>query len=69
MIVHLTRRELETLTWLVKGKTGLEMGEIMGISKHGVAKHMRALRDKLGASTAAGVAVEACRRDLVVWAR
>jgi LuxR family quorum sensing-dependent transcriptional regulator len=63
-MIPLTPRESETLTWVVRGKTDWEIGKIMQISEHGADKHLRALREKLGVSTRAGIVAEAFRRDL-----
>jgi LuxR family quorum sensing-dependent transcriptional regulator len=64
-MIALTPRESETLTWVVRGKTDREIGMIMRISEHGADKHLRGLREKLGASTRAGIVAEAFRRELV----
>lgn len=65
MTVHLSQRESETLGWLAQGKTYWEMGRIMGISRHGVDKRMRVLKEKFGVATEIQVVAEAFRRDLV----
>jgi DNA-binding CsgD family transcriptional regulator len=56
----LTRRELEILGWIRKGKRDSEIGCILGISSLTVAKHVEHIREKLGVETR-GAAAE--------WAR
>lgn len=64
-IYGLTPRECEALDLVVEGKTDWEIGKIMHISEHGADKHLRALREKLGAATRAGIIATAFRRNLV----
>jgi DNA-binding CsgD family transcriptional regulator len=65
MMEHLNPREMTTLGWLIEGKTSLEIASLMGISKSGVAKHMRTLRQKFGTSTSEGVVAQAFRWGVV----
>ncbi|QQO07817.1 helix-turn-helix transcriptional regulator [Breznakiella homolactica] len=46
---ELTPRELEVMRCLAEGLTRDEMGSILGISLHGVKKHITNIYDKLGA--------------------
>ncbi len=64
-VVRLTPRESETLACLLRGKTYWQIGKAMGISRHGVDKHMRSLREKFGAATSIQVVVEAFRNGLM----
>lgn len=64
--VRLTRREREALQWAAEGKSEAEIGEIMQISEHGVDKHMRAVRLKLGTRTRTHAVAEAIRRGLII---
>ncbi len=63
--VKLTPREREALQWAAEGKTEWEIGEQMGISEHGVDKHMRSAREKLGTRTRAHAVAEALRLQLI----
>lgn len=48
--INLSAREREVLHWASDGKNDWEIGEIMNISEHGVDKHLRSARAKLGAN-------------------
>lgn len=62
---RLSGRELEALRWASEGKSDWEIGVLMRISEHGVDKHLRAVRRKLGVSTRAHAVAEALRRRLI----
>lgn len=58
MALGLTRREAEVLRWVSDGKTGPEIGAILGMSALTAKKHMENVLRKLGVSTrAAAVSV------------
>lgn len=61
----LSPRELETLQWAAEGKTEWEIGDLMAISEHGVDKHMRSARRKLGTRNRTHAVAEAIRLGLV----
>jgi len=63
--VVLSPRERETLQWAAEGKTDWEIGEIMGISEHGVDSHLRCVRAKLGTRNRAQAVAEGLRRGLI----
>ncbi|MGO4525460.1 autoinducer binding domain-containing protein [Microvirga sp. 2MCAF35] len=63
--ITLTPRERETLQWAAEGKSEWEIGERMGISEHGVDKHMRSAREKLGTRTRTHAVAEAIRLRLI----
>jgi LuxR family quorum sensing-dependent transcriptional regulator len=63
--VKLTPREREALQWAAEGKSEWEIGERMGISEHGVDKHMRSAREKLGTRTRVHAVAEAIRLGLI----
>jgi LuxR family quorum sensing-dependent transcriptional regulator len=63
--IKLTPRERETLQWAAEGKSEWEIGERMGISEHGVDKHMRSAREKLGTRTRTHAVAEAMRLRLI----
>jgi LuxR family quorum sensing-dependent transcriptional regulator len=45
----LSAREIEVLTWVARGKSAWEIGEILHITKRTVDEHVRAAARKLGA--------------------
>lgn len=63
--VRLTPREREALQWAAEGETEWEIGERMGISEHGVDKHMRSAREKLRTRTRAHAVAEGIRLGLI----
>lgn len=58
----LSPRQMEVLKWASFGKTGSEIAEIMGVSRHSVQMVLLRIYDKLGAANAAG-AVGFCFRN------
>ncbi|MDF2812795.1 MAG: autoinducer-binding protein [Microvirga sp.] len=63
--VSLSPREAEALQWAAEGKSEWEIGERMGISEHGVDKHMRSARQKLGTTSRTQAVAEAIRQGLI----
>lgn len=63
--IRLTPREREALQWAAEGESEWEIGERMGISEHGVDKHMRSAREKLGVRTRAHAVAEGLRLGLI----
>jgi LuxR family quorum sensing-dependent transcriptional regulator len=61
----LTPRELEALQWAAEGWSERDIGERMGISEHGVDKHMRAARLKLGTKSRIHAVAEVTRLGLI----
>src|SRR5215475_3073271 len=49
--VELHDREVETLTWVARGKTSAEIAQILGLTKRTVDFHLDNARIKLGAAT------------------
>ncbi|RYY60096.1 MAG: response regulator [Comamonadaceae bacterium] len=49
--VPLTPREAEVLSWLAKGKTNRDIGDILGMSPRTVNKHLEHIFEKLGVET------------------
>lgn len=47
----LTRREAEVLYWVTRGKTGPDIGDILGTSPRTVNKHLEHIYEKLGVET------------------
>ncbi|VWX63009.1 Two component transcriptional regulator, LuxR family [Burkholderiales bacterium 8X] len=52
----LTPRETEVLSWLAKGKTNRDIGEILGTSPRTVNKHLEHIFEKLGVETRSAAA-------------
>ena len=52
----LTPREAEVLSWIAKGKTNRDVGEILGMSPRTVNKHLEHVFEKLGVETRAAAA-------------
>jgi len=52
----LTPREAEVLSWLAKGKTNRDIGDILGLSHRTVNKHLEHIFEKLGVETRAAAA-------------
>jgi len=63
--VQLTPRETEVLHLIGKGIRLGEIGELLGISRHTAADHVKAIYRKLSINSRAEAAVEAARRGLV----
>ncbi len=55
----LTAREAEVLTWIAKGKSNRDIGEILGLSARTVNKHLEQIYVKLGVENRASAAVKA----------
>ena len=55
----LTTREAEVLYWVVKGKTNLDIGDILGSSPRTVQKHLEHVFEKLGVETRTAAAAMA----------
>ncbi len=63
--IDLSDRERETLQWVAEGKSEWEIGQLMGISEHGVDKHMRNVRRKLNAVTSTHAVAQGIRGGLI----
>ena len=60
---RLTRREVEVLEWVARGKSAWKIGEILGITRRTVDRHVEKAIGKLGASNRTqAVAIAICRR-------
>lgn len=55
----LTAREAEVLYWVVKGKTNVDIGDILGSSPRTVQKHLEHVFEKLGVETRTAAAAMA----------
>ncbi len=58
----LTPREAEVLSWVAKGKTNRDVGDILGMSPRTVNKHLEHVFEKLGVETRAAAAGLASRQ-------
>ena len=63
--VRLTAREAEVLRWCALGKSNWAIGEILGISQHGVEFHMRNVLTKRNADCRVTAVVKALRLHLI----
>jgi DNA-binding NarL/FixJ family response regulator len=57
----LTPREAEVLSWVAKGKTNRDVGDILGMSPRTVNKHLEHVFEKLGVETRAAATALASR--------
>ena len=64
-LVQLNDREVETLTWVARGKTSAEIAEILGLSKRTVDFHIDNARTKLGAATRTQAVIKATTGRLI----
>ena len=63
--VSLTKRQLEVLGWIFKGKSNGQIAEILGISRHTVAAHRARMMKEMGVHKTAELVLYAIRRSLV----
>jgi DNA-binding NarL/FixJ family response regulator len=61
----LNDREIETLTWVARGKTSTQIAEMLGLAKRTVDFHLDNARIKLGAATRTEAAVKAAFGRLI----
>jgi DNA-binding NarL/FixJ family response regulator len=64
-LAMLNDREIETLTWVARGKTSLEIADLIGLSKRTVDFHLDNARVKLGAATRTEAAIKAAIGKLI----
>jgi DNA-binding NarL/FixJ family response regulator len=63
--ILLNDREVEVLTWVARGKTSSEIGQILGLTKRTVDFHTDNARNKLGAATRTEAAIKAATGKLI----
>jgi len=63
--VELTEREAEILTLVAKGLRRNDISQMLGISPHTVASHLKTIYGKLNVTTRAEATVEALRMGLI----
>jgi DNA-binding response OmpR family regulator len=64
-LTKLNDREAEILTWAARGKTSVQIAEMLGITKRTVDFHLDNAREKLGASTRSEAALKAVLGRLI----
>jgi DNA-binding NarL/FixJ family response regulator len=64
-LVMLNDREIDTLTWVARGKTSAQIAEILKLSKRTVDFHLDNARVKLGAATRTQAAIKAAVGRLI----
>jgi len=62
----LSPRERQALQWAAEGLSDSDISAKMGISEHGVDKHMRSARSKLGVTSRTHAVAEALRQSLII---
>jgi DNA-binding response OmpR family regulator len=63
--IALAKREIETLTWAARGKTSVEIAQILGLSKRTVDFHIENARTKLGVTTRTQAVAKAATGQLI----
>ena len=64
-LVQLNDREVETLTWVARGKTSAEIAQILGLTKRTVDFHIDNARTKLSAATRTQAVIKAATGRLI----
>jgi DNA-binding NarL/FixJ family response regulator len=64
-LVELNDREVDTLTWVARGKTSAEIAQVLGLTKRTVDFHIDNARAKLGAATRSQAVIKAATRRLI----
>ena len=64
-VVQLNDREVETLTWVARGKTSAEIAQILGLTKRTIDFHIDNARSKLGAATRTQAVIKAATGRLI----
>jgi DNA-binding response OmpR family regulator len=64
-LILLNDREIETLTWVARGKTSLQIAKILDLSKRTIDFHLDNARVKLGAATRTQAAIKAAVGRLI----
>lgn len=65
VLVPLTTREEEVLTYIAKGMNRTEISKLLDLSTHTITSHVRSIYTKINISSRAEAAVEAIRRGLI----
>jgi DNA-binding response OmpR family regulator len=64
-LVELNDREVEVLTWVARGKTSVEIAQIVGLTKRTIDFHIDNARAKLGAATRTEAVIKATTGKLI----
>jgi len=64
-LIDLNDREVETLTWVARGKTSAEIAKILGLAKRTIDFHIDNARSKLGAATRSEAVMKAADGGLI----
>jgi DNA-binding NarL/FixJ family response regulator len=64
-LARLNDREIEALTWVARGRTSVEIADLIGLSKRTVDFHLDNARIKLGAATRTEAAIKAAIGKLI----
>jgi DNA-binding response OmpR family regulator len=64
-LVELNDREVEVLTWVARGKTSVEIAQIIGLTKRTIDFHIDNARAKLGATTRTEAVIKATTGRLI----
>jgi DNA-binding response OmpR family regulator len=63
--IRLSDREIETLTWAARGKTSVEIAQILGTTKRTVDFHIDNARNKLGVANRTEAVIRATQGRLI----
>jgi DNA-binding CsgD family transcriptional regulator len=64
-LAELNDREVEVLTWVARGKTSVEIAQIVGLTKRTIDFHIDNARGKLGAATRTEAVIKATTGRLI----
>ena len=64
-LAALNEREVEVLTWVARGKTSVEIAQILGLTKRTIDFHVDNARAKLGAATRTEAVIKATDGRLI----
>ena len=64
-MIELNEREVEVLTWVARGKTSIEIAQILGLTKRTIDFHTDTARMKLGAATRTEAVIKAANARLI----
>lgn len=64
-VIHLSRREVDVMTWVTAGKSSWDIAQILGLSEHTIRTYVSTALAKLGCSNRTQAAVRAVMLGLV----
>ena len=65
VLIHLTERERECLTWTAQGKSAWSISKILGVSEHTVHFHLKGAMKKMGGGNRVQAVVKAVQLGLI----